>query len=201
MKIAIVHDHLCGKGGSERVFQYICEAFPEADTYTLAFNPAKTFPYFANRHIRTTWLQPLVQSSRAFRWSFPLASYAMQSLDFSNYDLVISSSTTTTKYLIAPFHICYCYMPTRALWHFDSYFGHSKIKLFLKPLLPLLKKRDFAAAQKVDYFLTISQSSQSYIKQYYARDAEVLYCPIDTSPFYLSPKKDHYLIVSRLEYW
>lgn len=204
MKIAIVHDYLCSKGGSERVFQYICEAFPEADAYTLAFNPKATFPYFSKRPIQTTWLQPFVRSSRAFRWLFLIGTYAMKSLDFSKYDLVVSSSTTTAKYLTAPngLHICYCYMPTRALWHFDSYFGKGRTAKFLKPLLPFLKKRDFAAAQKVDRFLTISQSSQNYIRQYYARDSEVLYCPIDTSQFTFSAeKKEHYLIVSRLEHW
>lgn len=204
MKIAIVHDYLCSKGGSERVFQYICEAFPEADVYTLAFNAKKTFPYFSKRPIRTTWMQPIIQSSTSFRWLFVLGTYAMQSLDLSQYDLIVSSSTTVAKYVKAPngIHICYCYMPTRAIWHFENYFGKSWVAKGLKPLLPLLKKRDFGAAQKVDQFLTISQSSQNYIQQYYGRQSEVLYCPIDTSQLIFSAiKKDHYLIVSRLEYW
>jgi glycosyltransferase involved in cell wall biosynthesis len=204
MKIAIVHDHLCGKGGSERIFQYICEAFPEADAYTLAFNAKTTFPYFATRPLQTTWLQPFIRSARAFRWLFVLGTYAMRSLDFSKYDLVISSSTTTAKYLKAPRgrHLCYCYMPTRALWHFESYFGQSKTAFFLRPLLPALKKRDFLAAQQVDRFFTISESSKNYIRQYYHREAEVIYCPIDVSQFtFKAEKKEHYLIVSRLEHW
>ncbi len=204
MKVAIVHDYLCSKGGSERVFQYICEAFPEADVYTLAFNPHKTFSYFSKRAIQTTWLQPFIRSSTTFRWLFLLGTKAIQSLDFSKYDLVVSSSTTVAKYLSAPraLHICYCYMPTRAIWHFENYFGGNWISKLLAPLLPFLKKRDFAAAQKVNRFLTISQSSQNYIQQYYARDSEILYCPIDLSQLTFSAKKkDHYLIVSRLEYW
>lgn len=204
MKIAIVHDHLCGKGGSERIFQYICEAFPEADAYTLALNTKKTFPYFSHRLIRTTWLQPFIRSSRAFRWLFVLGTYTMEALDFSKYDLVISSSTTTAKYLKAPKgrHFCYCYMPTRALWHFESYFGKSKMAYFLRPFLSFLKRRDYVAAQCIDRFFTISESSKNYICQYYDREAEVLYCPIDTNNFiFKTKKKDHYLIVSRLEYW
>ena len=204
MKVAIVHDYLCSKGGSERVFQYICEAFPEADAYTLAFNPKKTFPYFGSRPIKTTWLQPIIRSSRSFRWLFLLGTYAMERFDFSKYDLVVSSSTTVAKYLSAPnsLHICYCYMPTRALWHFDHYFASNLMAKCLKPILPFLKKRDFAAAQKVDIFLTISKTSKNYIQEYYNRASEVLYCPIDTSKFIFSPhKKEHYLIVSRLEHW
>lgn len=83
MKIAIVHDYLCGIGGSERIFQYMCEEFSEADAFTLAFNPSRTYPYFSTRTIHTTWFNGFVQSTEAFRWSFPIATYVMQSLDLA----------------------------------------------------------------------------------------------------------------------
>jgi glycosyltransferase involved in cell wall biosynthesis len=204
MRVAIVHDYLCSKGGSERVFEYICEAFPEADIYTLALNTKETFPYFEGRKIQTTFLQPFIRSSKSFRWLFLAGTWAMRQFDFSGYDLVVSSSTTTAKYLKAPKgkHICYCYMPTRALWHFESYFGNSLVGKCLKPFLSLLRKRDFKAAQKVDKFLTISESSKGYIRDYYARDSEVLFCPIDFGKIQFSEKKEvHYLVVSRLEHW
>jgi glycosyltransferase involved in cell wall biosynthesis len=204
MKIAIIHDYLCGIGGSERMFQYMCEEFSEADAYTLAYNPAATFPYFRTRGIRTTWLNRFVQSTAAFRWSFPLATYVMQSLDLSRYDVVLSSSATVAKYASVPNgrHICYCYIPTRAIWHFDEYFGNSVKAKLLKMTLPYLKRRDLAAARKIDRFIAISQASKDYIRQYYGRDAEIVYCPIELDKFHPSVKKgDHYLIVSRLERW
>ncbi|MCU1284845.1 MAG: hypothetical protein JWO13_1195 [Acidobacteriales bacterium] len=203
MKIALVHDYLCGIGGSERVFQYMCEEFPEADTYALACNPALTYPYFSKRPPRTTWLNPFVQSMEAFRWSFPVATYAMEGLDLSNYDLVLSSCATVAKYIRVPKgkHICYCYMPTRALWHFEEYFGNNLKASLMKPMLPYLKKRDWDAAQAVDQFVAISESSREYIRQFYAREAVVIYCPIDLTMFYSRKKEDYYLIVSRLEHW
>jgi glycosyltransferase involved in cell wall biosynthesis len=204
MKIAIVHDYLCGYGGAERVFQYICEAFPEADVYTLAYNPQTTYPYFLTRRIHTTWLNAFVQSMEVFRWSFPIATYAMQSLDLSQYDIVLSSSATVAKYVIVPNgkHICYCYIPTRALWHFDEYFDNNIKAKLLKPLLPYLKRRDYSAAQRVNRFIAISNDSREYIKKYYHRDADIIYSPIELKMFYASEKKkDHYLIVSRLEHW
>lgn len=203
MKIALVHDHLCGKGGSERVFQAICEAFPEADVYTLAYHPQKTYPYFSQRPLTTTPLNRVVRSSEMFRWMFPLATYAMERINLSGYDLVISSSATCAKYLkTTAFHVCYCYIPTRALWHFDAYFGKSFKKQILKPFLPFLRKRDLSAAGRVDQFIAISKSSQEYIHQYYGRKAEVVYSPIDAQKFTLaSEQKAYYLIVSRLEKW
>ncbi len=204
MKLAIVHDYLCGIGGSERIFQYLCEEFAEADAYTLAYNPSTTFPYFRSRGIRTTWLNRFVQSTAAFRWSFPVATYVMQSLDLSRYDVVLSSSATVAKYVNVPNgrHICYCYIPTRAIWHFDEYFGNSLKAKLLKLTMPYLKRRDLAAARKIDRFVAISQASKEYIRQYYGRDAEVVYCPIELDKFRPSGKKGkHYLIVSRLERW
>ncbi len=204
MRIAIVHDYLCGLGGAERVFQYICEEFPEADIYTLAYNPDTTYPFFKSRKIHTTWLNTYVRSMDAFRWSFPIATYVMESIDLAAYDLVLSSSATVGKYVKVPNgrHICYCYIPTRAIWHFDEYFGNSIKSRLLKLVLPYLKKRDFQAAQRVDDFVAISNVSKSYIQQYYDREAKIVFSPINLQSFYSSAKKgDYYLVVSRLEYW
>jgi glycosyltransferase involved in cell wall biosynthesis len=204
MKIAVVHDYLCGVAGSDRVFQYICEEFAEADVFTLAFNPATTLPYFSSRKINTTYLNPIVQSLEACRWSFPLATYAMESLDLESYDVVLTSSTTVAKYVKVKKdkHICYCYIPTRALWHFDDYFGRGIKSAMVRPFLKHLRNRDYRVAQRIGRFIAISKVSQGYIRQYYGREAEVLYCPIDLKMFHAtSEKSDNFLIVSRLEHW
>ncbi|MEO5364876.1 MAG: glycosyltransferase [Magnetococcus sp. WYHC-3] len=204
MKIALVHDYLCGRGGSERVFQYICEAFPEADAYVLAYNPKQSSSYFRNRGLRTTWMNRFVQTMESFRLAFPLATYAMQGIDLSGYDLVVTSSATVAKYVRVPngHHICYCYIPTRAIWQTDEYFGRSITAAVFRVLLPYLKQRDFSAAQAVDHFVAISQDSREHIRQSYRRDAQIIYSPIDLDRFHVSYNRgDHYLIVSRLEYW
>lgn len=204
MKLAIVHDYLCGVGGAERVFQYICEEFGEADVFTLALNQKSTLPYFDRRNIKTTWLNPVVQSMDAFRWSFPVATYVMESLDLSLYDVVLSSSATVAKYVHVPNgkHICYCYIPTRALWQTGEYFGQSVKASLVKPLLSYLKRRDYAAAQRVDQFIAISQFTKNHIASTYHRDSQIIFSPIDLDRFAPSQRKgDHYLIVSRLEQW
>jgi glycosyltransferase involved in cell wall biosynthesis len=204
MKIAVVHDYLCGLGGSERVFQYICEEFSEADAYTLAYNPDCTFPYYKGRQIRTTWLNPFVQSANAFRWSFPLATHVIESLDLSDYDLVLSSSATVAKYVRVPngMHICYCYIPTRALWQTEEYFGGSRKAALLNLFLPYLRDRDFAAAQRVDQFLAISQTTKDHIASTYQRDSKIIFSPIDLGKFAPTDQRgEHYLVVSRLEQW
>jgi glycosyltransferase involved in cell wall biosynthesis len=204
MKIAIVHDYLCGMGGSERVFQYICEEFDEADAYTLAYNPGRTLPYFKKRGMRTTWLNYFVQSMDSFRWSFPFATHVMESLDLNEYDIVLSSSATVAKYVRVRNgkHVCYCYIPTRALWQTGEYFGNSWKSKLIKLFLSYLKRHDLKAAQRVNKFIAISKTTQEHIANTYSRDSSVIFSPVDLDRFSPSEYRgEHYLIVSRLEQW
>lgn len=204
MKIAIVHDYLCGMGGAERVFQYICEEFPEADVFALAYNPDTTLPYFKSINIRTTWLNRFVQSMDAFRWSFPIATYVMEFIDLRSYDVVLSSSATVAKYVKVQNgkHICYCYIPTRALWQTGEYFRAGLKAFLVKSVLSYLRRRDYAAAQRVNQFVAISQFTKDKIAETYQRDSNIIFSPIDLDRFApLKHRGDHYLIVSRLEQW
>lgn len=203
MKIALVHDFLCSIGGSERVFQVLAEEFQEADLYTLAYNPKTTLPFFQTRTIYTTGLNPLIRNANAFRWSFPLATFAMQNLDLSGYDIVLSSSATVAKYVRAKNHLCYCYIPTRALWNTNEYFKKSWKRAIIAPFLRFLRQRDYNVAQKIDHFIAISNVSKRAIQDTYHREADVLMCPIDTDQFrpHGLHRQESYLLVSRLEKW
>ena len=99
MKIALVHDALCDVGGAERIFQYMCEEFDEADIYSTCFRPQKTLKYFKTRKINVTGLNPIILNSSLFRISFLISIYALKKIDFSNYDVVISSSASVAKYI------------------------------------------------------------------------------------------------------
>ena len=203
-KIALIHDALCDTGGAERVFQYLCEEFYEADIYTSCYLPDKTLEFFKSKKINVTNLNRFIKSSKTFRLSYLFLINAMKKINLSEYDIVISSSASVAKYITAKRgkHFSYCYYPTRAIWESDKYFQNSILKYFLKAFLPFLKRLDYNAAQKVDRFLAISNNSRKYIKKYYGRNSDIIYCPIDCNLF--SPKllkDDHFLIVSRLVKW
>ena len=183
----------------------MCEAFPEADVYALSLNRATALPYFAKKaNVRTTWMNRLAQSPGAFRLLFPIATYAMEGLDLSAYDLVISSAATVARYVRAPNgrHVCYCYIPTRAIWHFDQYFGNGVAGKAFRLLLPWLKRRELEAVARTDEFIAISAVTQRYVREYYGRESSILPCPIDLDAFApRGDRSDAFLIVSRLEYW
>jgi glycosyltransferase involved in cell wall biosynthesis len=204
LKLALIADQLLEKAGSERVFQYVCEEFPEADAFAFVHSRETTFPYFKHRNVRTPRISALIRNRKSYEWSFPLATYAMQSLPLHGYDAVLSCSATVAKYVRpgTASHLCYCYIPTRALWQTDAYFGSGAKGRLLRPMMGFLRRRDARAAARVDAFLTISRASQDHITRCYGRKSDILYCPIDTDQFRpTAPKEDHFLIVARLVRW
>jgi glycosyltransferase involved in cell wall biosynthesis len=207
MKIALIQDQLLTPAGSERVFLYMVEEFQEADVYTLAFNEKTTWPEYKNYNIQTSILNPLIRNHNTFKYFFPISTLIMQTWNFSDYDILLTSSATTAKYIkrYNGKHICYCYTPTRAIWDADEYFAPNKISSKIKKaLLQKLKRRDITSTKNISRLLTQSEYSKNNIKKIYARDSEVVPPPIEYNKFhkaFYSDKSDSYLIVSRLEKW
>ena len=207
MKIALIQDSLLVCAGSERVFQCMVEEFKKADIFTLAYNSRTSCPKFREYKINTSWVNMFVRNHQTFKLFFPIATYIMQYWDFSGYDIILSSSATTAKY-ISRFngkHICFGYYPTRAIWNTNEYFTGSDIKgLIFKIFLPYFKKRDLSASKRVDRFIAQSRESSNAFKKIYGKDALIIHSPIDYEKFKQGLneiKSDNYLIVSRLVHW
>src|SRR5215212_2367106 len=115
-RVALVHDFLLDIRGAERVFEVICALYPDADVYTAIYDEDGTEGRFAHRDIRTTYLQRLRPSDRTFRSLLPLYPSAIESLDLSGYDLVVSSSSAWAHAVIpdqGTVPVSYCHNPFR----------------------------------------------------------------------------------------
>lgn len=216
MKVALVHDYLNQYGGGERVLEALMEIFPEAPIYALFYDEEKTFGRFAGRIRKTSFLDwPLV--SRNHRLFIPLMPIAANFLKLENdYDLIISSSagygkgiTINSKFKAKsskpPIHISYIHTPLRYAWETDQYFNWPKIaKIFTAPIFSYLRNWDKKAGQKPDVLIANSIYIAQKIKNYYGREAGVIYPPVDTDKFYYEPKpstlnpKPYYLAVGRM---
>ena len=209
LRIALVTDSLVTVGGAEQVFLYMVEEFGEADVFTLAYRPEKTMPEFRRFQIRTSWANCLIASHRLFKLLFPLSTLVMETWKLGEYDAVLISSATSAKYLArsGTHHICYCYFPTRALWNTDDYFVNDKAPIvtrIFRLLLPLLQRRELAAARRIDHFIAISDTTREMIAKTYHRPSDILFCPIPVERFRAGmdeTKEDFFLLVSRLEEW
>lgn len=206
MKIALVHDHLYQAGGAERVLYALKQLYPEAPIYTLIYNK-KQIKGFEDFDIRTSFIQKLPLGKSKFKWYLPLMPTAIEELDLSEYDVVISSASALAKGIVTTpntLHICYCHTPTRYLWSDTHRYRHDiKVNPLVRSLLPLflnkLRVWDQLAGQRVDTYIANSHFVSQRIKNYYGKDSVVIYPPVDTHNFYISDTTDDYfLMVSRL---
>lgn len=210
MKVALAHDWLTNLGGAERVVQSLQKAYPKAPIYTSVYNQDR-LPQFKRANIKTSFLQRWPLATKKHQLFPTLRSLAFESLDFSEYDVVISSSSAEAKGIITPtetLHVSYIHTPTRYYWSgYKDYLSNPGLGMF-NPLIRLImpwqvkKMRywDFAAAQRPDLLIANSKVVQSRIKKYYKRDSLVVYPPVDLSRFDVkkSTSDGFYLVVSRL---
>jgi len=205
-KAAIVHDYLVDSGGAERVVIALHEQYPDAPIFTSVMDPHTTFAAFRSMDVRPSFLQRLPVRKSNYKFLLPFFPLAFESFDLSQYDIVISSASAFAKGVIIPpdtLHVCYCHTPPRFAWRYHEYVAQEELgrlqRFFISIIVHYLRWWDYAAAQRVDYFVSNSQITARRIQKNYRRDAVVIPPPVDVGNF--SPCDDigdYYLIVSRL---
>ena len=136
MRVAIVHHWFISLAGGERVVDTIASIFPNADVFTLFLDKQK-LPLGLHKHkITTSFLDRIPGTRRAHRHFLPFYPLAVEMLDLSGYDLVITSDRGPMKGVVTDLsstHICYCHSPMRYLWD-----GHSAYLRRMPPLTQTL---------------------------------------------------------------
>ncbi|MFA5828098.1 MAG: glycosyltransferase [Candidatus Shapirobacteria bacterium] len=182
-KVALFYDWLNQWGGAERVLLDLHKLYPDAPIYTLVYNPEKT-----------AWLKNAKVITPDFLFKYPFFYPLMaQQLDFSDYDIVISTTSYFGHCLLTKpptKYFCYCHTPNRYVWH--------------KNYLKFYRPTDYIYGQRPDFFIASSKNSQQRILKFYNRDSTLIYPGIDTNKFvpkvtdYRLQITDYFLIVSRL---
>lgn len=210
MKIALVHDYLKEFGGAERVLSVLSEMYPDAPIYTAFYDKnSEAYRRFKNKKIVASWFGKMPFAARLASPLRFLTPYIWGGFHFSAYDVVISSASwyitkgfgTRGTNKKNPVEICYCHTPPRWLYGYKTSVNLQKYALvrgYAKVVGFLLRKYDYARAQKVNIFLANSQEVQKRIKKFYKRDAVVVYPPVFLPKIGEVKKEDYYFIVSRL---
>jgi glycosyltransferase involved in cell wall biosynthesis len=205
LRVAIVHHWFISRAGGERVVDTIASLFPNADLFTLFLDKQKLSPALQEHKITTSFLDRSRVARRAHRHFLPFFPLAVEMLDLSGYDLIITSDSGPMKGVLTDphsTHICYCHSPMRYLWD-----GYSAYLRSMPPLTRTLfglaahyvRNWDYAAAQRVDHFIANSMYVAGRIRKYYRRHSTVIHPPINTSQGFLARKhEDYYLAVGRL---
>jgi len=206
----VVHDWLLTwHGGSERVAAQIVREFPGADVYSLFEKLPQADRAFLDGHnVYTSFLQKWPRVERYYRRLLPLMPLAIEALDLSGYDLILSSSHAVAKGVItgpSQLHICYCHTPVRYAWDLqhqylrESHLDRGLRRLLATSMLQYIRMWDLRAAAGVDVFLSNSQFVARRIEKVYRREATVLYPPVDVDDFEPGADRDNfYLVVARL---
>lgn len=209
MRVAIVHDWLVTYAGSERVVEQLIALFPQADVFSLIdFLSPENRRFLAGRTVRTTFLQRLPLARRKYQAYLPLMPLAIEQLDLTGYDLVISSSHCVAKGVITSpdqLHISYVHTPMRYAWDAQhEYLASSGLargpkSWYARWMLHKLRIWDARTAHGVDTFVANSRFIGRRIKKTYGRDAAVIYPPVDVAAFPLGgEREDFYVTASRL---
>jgi len=206
MKIAIVHDYLNQYGGAERVVETLHEIFPNAPIYTSVYLPKNLPDSFKKMEIRTSFIQRLPFLNKHFKKYFLIYPFAFRNFNFSEYDIVLSSSSAYAKAIrVQPhtLHICYCHTPARFIWRYNQYMKKEKVNIFIKKFIYyltfLLRRWDMNSNKKVDFFIANSENVKNRIRDIYNQDSKVIYPLVETNKFFIAPEiQSYFLVVSRL---
>jgi glycosyltransferase involved in cell wall biosynthesis len=204
-RVALVHDFLLDLRGAERVFLEMCELWPDAPIFTAIYDEEGTEGRFAQRDVRPTFLQRLRPSARTFRALLPLYPAAIESVDLSGFDLVVSSSSAWAHAVICDehtVHVDYCHNPFRYAWNDrDRTLAARRdpvSRAVLRSLFHRWRQWDWIAAQRVDGYVANSNTTRRRIRAYFNRDSRVVHPPVDTERFRPGTLADHYLVLSEL---
>jgi glycosyltransferase involved in cell wall biosynthesis len=203
-RVALVHDFLLDLRGAERVFLVLCDLFPDADIFTAVYDPVGTEGRFEHRTVHTSFLQRLRPNATSFRRLLPLYPYAMEALDLSGYDLVLSSSSAWAHGVLPSpdaVHVCYCHNPFRYAWNEREATLRGQ-RPIVRPALSVVLARwrqwDWIAAQRVDRYIANSETTRRRVARYFTREAEVVYPPVEVERFAPGVVGEHYAVLSEL---
>ena len=200
MKAALVHYWLVRQRGGEQVLDAIAELLPGADLISHVVDPALLRGALANRRVRETFISRLPFAREKYPVYLPLMPAALESLDMSSYDLIVSSEAGPAKWVIKDpdaYHICYCHSPLRYIWD-QRHIYLNKLPALLRPLAHAyagsLRQSDQLSAMRVDQFVANSNFVARRIWSYYRREAVVIAPPVDVDRFYARDDVDDFYL-------
>lgn len=209
MKVAIVCEWLTTYAGTERVTEQILNVFPNADLFAVVdFLPSDERACIKNKKVTTTFIQHMPRAKKKYRSYLPVMPIAIEQLDLSSYDLIISNSHCVAKGVITgpdQIHLSYVESPIRYAWDLqhqylrESGLNHGIKGKIAKVILHYMRIWDTRTSNGVDYFIGNSHFIAKRIWKCYRRRADVIYPPVDVNDFtFCGIKENFYVTVSRM---
>lgn len=197
-RVAVVHEWLSARAGSEVLFEELASPFPKAQLFALTRNDDVSFN-FDERHIATTPLDHfgVLRSNRAL--ALPMMPTAWRSLRRHAYDAVITSSHAFAREFFRPgfdgVHCNYVHAPMRYAWNPALDTRGDLLGPLGGAARGWLKRRDLASVAHVDSFAANSTEIAGRIGEFYERESVVIPPPVDVDFFEsVMPRRGGYLM-------
>lgn len=203
-KVAIIHYWLVGMRGGERVLEQLLALFPEASIFTHVVDRDKLSAAILRHPIHTTFIARLPFARRWYQRYLPLMPLALESLDLSGFDIVISSEAGPAKGVIVrpdAIHLTYCHSPMRYIWdQYHQYRSEAGLlsRWMMTLLAPYLRVWDAASATRSDLVIANSDYVRRRIAKAWGRDARVVYPPVEVGLFDRAAATDEFIWVGQL---
>lgn len=190
-RVALVHDWLTGMRGGERVLERVARMFPQADLHTLLWRRGAVSAELERHRIVTSFLDRLPAADTYYRWLLPLFPRAIESLDLSRYDAVVSTSHAVAKGVITrpgvP-HVSIVFTPMRYVWDLEAqYFPPDRfswpLSAYVRDICGRLRRWDRASASRPTQLVAISRHVAERIRRNWGRDSQVVYPHVDVERF------------------
>jgi glycosyltransferase involved in cell wall biosynthesis len=207
MRVALIHDWLNQIGGAENVLESLVRMFAGAPVYTSMYAAEIMPPQYREWDIRTTFMQRLPGVTTHHQAYMPVYPVAFSRVNLIGHDLILSNKSGFCHGVSCPAgatHVCYCLAPTRFLWQYETYRAREQFSrgmdLLLRPIVGVLRRWDYAAAQRVHRFIAISSEIRERIRRFYHRESTIVYPPVNIRRFGTGtgPLGDYFLAGGRL---
>jgi glycosyltransferase involved in cell wall biosynthesis len=210
LKKALINDWYYVNGGAEKVIHSFNNIWDDFDHYALIdfLNETDRDFILKGKKAKTSFIQNLPTANSDHRKFLQLFPYAIERFDLSEYDLILSSSSSIAKGVRTrknQLHICYCHSPMRYAWDLqEQYLQDSGLNkglkgIYAKYVLNNIRKWDVTNSENVTYFIANSKNIAQKIKKIYNRESTVIYPPVEVDFFTLEEnKKEYYFTASRM---
>lgn len=206
LNIAVVCDWLVTYAGAEKVISEMLKIFPKSELFSVIdFLSDESRQHFLGKHAHTTFIQKLPKAETKYRNYLPFMPLAIEQLDVSAYDVVLSSSHAVAKGVLTgpdQLHISYVHSPIRYAWDLQHQYLRelglmTGVKaLIVRWLLHKIRLWDYRTANGVDHFVANSKFIARRIKKVYGRESDVIYPPVDTDRFTLNEHKENFFVTA-----
>jgi len=182
----------------------LCDLFPEADIFSPVYDPVGTEGRFEKRGVRTSALNRLRPTSNTFRALLPFYPRAVESLDMSGYDLILSSSSAWSHGVIAhegQRHLCYCHNPFRYAWdqRAEALEGRGALtQAVLRQILGRWRGWDVRVSKEVDRYVANGAITRERLARCFGRSSSLLYPPVDIGRFTQGAPSESFVVLSEL---